>query len=75
VDRAHNNQTMTTVFTPEKQRQYLDEVEKWFMPLCKAARRSFPVQFCAYENVKILLRSQRTLLQHIHAAAAATSTP
>lgn len=75
IDRAHNLQTMQGVFTVEKQTKYLEEVDTYFFPLIRASRRRFNRQYLAYENVKILLRSQRTLLQHIHAAAAATSTP
>jgi (p)ppGpp synthase/HD superfamily hydrolase len=63
VDRAHNVQTMPGVFTPEKQRSYLEEVDTHFFPLLKKARRNFPRQFGAYENVKFLLRCQTELLR------------
>jgi len=68
ADRAHNLQTMPGVFTLEKQQQYLVEVETWFYPMIRQARRNFPHQYPAYENLKILLRSQCRLIQHIHAA-------
>lgn len=63
ADRAHNIDTMPGAFTVEKQRSYVDEVETWFLPLCKTARRNYPRQFGAYENLKILLRSQCGLLR------------
>jgi len=63
VDRAHNVQTMPGVFTEEKQRQYLEEVDKWFLPMLKRARRNFPSQVDAYENIKTLLRCQSALLR------------
>ena len=68
ADRAHNLQTMPGVFTPEKQHAYLEEVETWFLPLCKTARRTFPRQFGAYENIKIILRCQCELITAILAA-------
>lgn len=68
ADRAHNLQTMPGVFTTEKQHAYLEEVETWFLPLCKTARRSYPRQFGAYENLKILLRCQCELITAILAA-------
>lgn len=63
IDRAHNVQTMPGVFTPEKQHKYVDEVERWFLPMMKAARRMHPRQAPAYENVKYLLRSQVKLIR------------
>jgi (p)ppGpp synthase/HD superfamily hydrolase len=62
-DRIHNVQTMPGVFTPEKQGIYLQEVDDWFFPLAKNARRNFPRQFGAYENLRILLRCQYDLLK------------
>lgn len=64
ADRNHNIQTMQGVFTADKQRQYISEVEDWFYPLIKVARRRFPKQYGAYENLKILLRCQCQLIQH-----------
>jgi (p)ppGpp synthase/HD superfamily hydrolase len=62
-DRIHNVQTMVGVFTPEKQAKYVQEVEVYFYPLCKQARRNFPRQYGAYENLKILLRCQVALVK------------
>lgn len=66
ADRVHNLDTMTGVFTLEKQKAYREEVEKYFFPMIKQARRNFPRQFGAYENLKILLHCQCELLQEIH---------
>ncbi len=71
ADRAHNLQTMQGVFSYEKQTAYLAEVDEWFFPMIRQARRNFPRQYPAYENLKITLRNQHSLIQHIHAAAAA----
>jgi (p)ppGpp synthase/HD superfamily hydrolase len=69
ADRAHNLQTMAGVFTLEKQKAYLAEVEEEFYPLIRRARRRFPKQYPAYENLKILLRCQCRLIECIHVAA------
>ena len=68
ADRAHNLQTMPGVFTVEKQKAYLAEVDQWFFPMVRQARRNFPRQYPAYENLKILLRCQTRLIQLIHGA-------
>jgi (p)ppGpp synthase/HD superfamily hydrolase len=62
-DRSHNIQTMSGVFSPEKQLAYADEVELWFLPMLKTARRAFPQQEPAYENIKHLLVSQIELIR------------
>ncbi len=73
ADRAHNLLTMQGVFTYEKQAAYVEEVGRWFHPMLKTARRAFPRQYPAYENLKIFLLSQVRLVRHIHAAAEASS--
>jgi len=67
-DRAHNLQTMDGVFTPEKQLRYVAEVEAHYWDLIRTARRLFPRQYGAYENLKILLRCQTRLIRRIHEA-------
>jgi hypothetical protein len=59
---------MVGVFTCEKQISYLTEVETWFWPMIRQARRNFPRQYPAYENLKILLRCQTALIREIHQA-------
>lgn len=73
ADRAHNLQTMVGVFTYEKQAKYVAEVDEWFCPMIKRARRLFPRQYPAYENLKITLLNQCDLIRHIHAAVGAQS--
>jgi len=71
ADRAHNLHTMDGVFTREKQAAYVAEVGQWFHPMIKRARRKFPRQYPAYENLKLFLLSQSRLINQIHAAAGA----
>lgn len=66
ADRVHNLQSMIGVFTPEKQIAYVSEVEEYFLPMLKAARRKFPQQENAYENIKHLLNSQIELIKELH---------
>ena len=68
ADRIHNVQSMVGVFTLEKQREYLQETIDYILPALKDARRLFPRQEPAYENVKHMLRSQIELLRAVHAA-------
>lgn len=65
-DRIHNMQTMVGVFTPEKQLAYADEVELHFLPMLKEARRRFPRQEPAYENIKHVLLTQVDLIRALH---------
>lgn len=67
-DRIHNYQSMVGVFSPEKQEEYLKEGDDWFLPMLKKARRAFPHQTMAYENIKFVMTSQ---MQLIRAALAA----
>ena len=62
-DRIHNFQTMPEVFTTEKQMKYIDECEKYIIPMLKEARRKFPEQEPAYENIKHVLLSQIGLIK------------
>jgi len=71
ADRAHNLQTMQGVFSYEKQAAYVAEVDRWFYPMIRQSRRNFPRQYPAYENLKITLRNQCSLIKHIHDAVAA----
>lgn len=65
-DRIHNNQTMAEVFTLENQLRYINEAETLIFPMLKRARRNFPEQEGAYENIKHALRSQIELIKIIH---------
>lgn len=61
-DRLHNQLTMVGVFTPEKQQAYLRETRELIYPMIKSARRNFPKQFPAYENLKFFLKVEEGLL-------------
>lgn len=63
ADRMHNFQTMPGVFTEEKQRLYIDDCVEYILPMLKAARKKFPKQEPAYENIKHVLLSQIGLLK------------
>lgn len=65
-DRIHNFQTMVGVFTPKKQLSYIAEGKEFFMPMIKKARRKFPSQEAAYENIKHMLNTQMNLITAIH---------
>jgi len=62
ADRVHNFQTMIDVFTEEKKRTYISECEQHIIPMLKEARRIFPQQEPAYENIKMVLLSQIELV-------------
>lgn len=68
ADRVHNHQSMVGVFTLDKQKSYIVETEEHIIPVLKVARRKFPEQEAAYENIKYMLRSQIELVQAIHEA-------
>lgn len=63
ADRAYNVQTMAGVFTTEKKLDYCNEIDNYFFPMIKTARRRYPAQYGAYENLKILLRCQTALIR------------
>jgi len=65
-DRIHNFQSMVKVFKLEKQKSYIAEAEALFFPMLKSARRNFPHQALAYENIKHMLRSQIELIEAMH---------
>jgi hypothetical protein len=57
---------MAEVFTLEKQKKYIKEVLDLFFPMLKNARRNFPAQVLAYENIKHMLKSQIQLIEVMH---------
>jgi (p)ppGpp synthase/HD superfamily hydrolase len=65
VDRIHNFQSMNAprpcgrpTFGLEKQKRYIEEARQYFLPMLKVARRRFPCQEAAYENIKHLLKAR-----------------
>lgn len=73
ADRINNLGSMGGVFTPTKQLAYVQEAEDYFLPMLKVARRAFPQQEQVYENIKLMLMSQCTLVKAIHAGAAVSA--
>jgi (p)ppGpp synthase/HD superfamily hydrolase len=68
ADRIHNVQSMVGVFSIEKQKAYIEEVETYFMPMLKRAGYNFPEQTAAYYNIRQMLKSQLQLLKAHHRA-------
>ena len=66
ADRIHNIQSMIGVFNLQKQLNYIHEVQLHFLPMLKTARRKFPQQETAYENIKHMLISQIELISELH---------
>ena len=62
ADRVHNVNSMVGVFSKEKQNKYIEEVNTYFLPMLKTARKLYPVQLDAYFNIMHMLRSQVNLL-------------
>lgn len=63
ADRINNVQTMPGAFSKEKQQQYVDEVEKYFLPMIKKAMANFSDQSPAYFNISHMLKSQVALIK------------
>lgn len=63
ADRIHNLQTMGGVFSKAKQKEYIEEVKKYFLPMIKEASYNFPEQSMAYHNIKHLLKSQISFVE------------
>jgi (p)ppGpp synthase/HD superfamily hydrolase len=66
ADRIHNVQSMIGVFSPEKQKKYVQEVKDHFLPMIKRAKDNFPSQTAAYFNIENMLKVQISLIDAIH---------
>lgn len=62
-DRIHNIHTMVGVFSAEKQRSYMEEVDRLFLPMLKEAERNFPEQEAAYKNIRTNLKGQVAIIR------------
>lgn len=71
ADRIHNFGSMVGVFTIPKQIVYIKEGQDDIIPMAKLARRRFPHQVMAYENMKSMMTSQIDLIEAMHRAVAA----
>ena len=69
VDRAHNIGSMLGAFSYEKQVSYIAETRELVLPALKRARRRFPEQELAYENIKQILTTRIALIEAIHAVS------
>ena len=71
ADRINNVQSMNrkhvetnkTVFSLEKQKQYVQEVKTYFLPMLKKAKQEFPQQTHSYFNIIFVLKSQVELIE------------
>lgn len=61
LDRCHNVWTMAGVFSQEKIKSYANEIDDYFLPMLKEARKAFPEQEMAYHNVAHQLRTMRDI--------------
>jgi hypothetical protein len=52
LDRDHNLSSMIEVFSVEKMRQYIGETIEYVLPMLKEARKRFPSQEPAYQNIR-----------------------
>lgn len=71
ADRANNQSTMVGVFSPTKQLEYVQESERYIIPMMKKARLLYSDQEAVYENLKWVLRHQATLVLAMHGSQAA----
>ena len=71
LDRCHNIWTMREAFGREKIASYADEIDQWFLPMLKTARKRFPEQEQAYQNIAHQLRTMRDIYRWALAAPAA----
>lgn len=65
ADRAHNISTMMGVFKRPRAERYIVETRDEFLPRAKSARRKFPAQESAFENLKLLLNCQLQLIDQM----------
>ena len=63
IDRMHNHQSMNGVFSITKQKSYIEESETYIFPMLKAARKTFPEQESAYQNIRHILQIQIELVR------------
>lgn len=64
-DRVNNVSTMVGVFKPARLERYIKETKEEFIHRLKSARRKFPHQEGVFENMKLELVNQLTLIEHI----------
>jgi len=62
IDRIHNLQSMMSVFSDPKKSRYIEETREHLLPMLKQARKLYPQQEAAYQNVKHVLLTQMDLI-------------
>lgn len=70
ADRANNQSTMVGVFTPAKQLEYIEETERFIVPMMKKARLLYSDQESVFENLKWVLRHQASMVLAMHGTKA-----
>lgn len=63
ADRIHNQSTAVGVFSAPKIESYVAETRSYILPMLKTARKNFPHQNGAYQNIKTVLTSQVSALE------------
>ena len=66
VDRIHNMQTMSEGLSMERQKEYVIEVEEYFYPLFKHARKKYPQFYFIYITLSQTLERQIYFLNKLH---------
>lgn len=67
IDRINNLSTMAGVFSLAKQIEYCVETRDHFFSMLKTARKNFPEQDLAYENIKFVLTCQLRVFEGANA--------
>lgn len=65
ADRLHNVNSMANAFTISKMREYIIETDEHILPMLKKARRQFPSQEAAYQNIRQSIIGRITLIEEI----------
>lgn len=63
ADRIHNLLSMGEAFSLEKKKSYIQETEDFILPMIKQAQKNFPHQNNAYENEKLVLKTQINIIE------------
>lgn len=69
TDNGNNQSTMDGVFAHKKQFAYIHNIKHHSWPMLRVARKEFPEQEAAYENLKTFLRIQYNAVQALLTAA------
>ena len=73
ADRIHNQSTAVGVFSTPKIEEYVAETRSYIFPMLKQARKNFPRQNGAYQNIRTVLTSQVSALEALTATQGANA--